>query len=148
MHTRLISLIMLSITVLSIHIPAAAAPTGVITAVITNPRSNKGYMGCALYRGPDGFPSKPKKRFDKDNGKFKKNRAVCVFKNVPKGEYAIAVVHDENGNKKFDRNFMGIPKEGWGASGNPGFRLGPPRYKDCKFKFNGKAKVLSIRLNY
>jgi len=35
---------------------------------------------------------------------------------IPPGTYAIACYHDENDNGKLDTNFLGIPKEGTGAS--------------------------------
>ena len=31
----------------------------------------------------------------------------------------MVVLHDENSNNKFDRIFVGIPKEGYGVTNNP-----------------------------
>jgi len=41
--------------------------------------------------------------------------------NLPAGEYAVVVLHDENLNKQLDRNWLGKPKEQWGMSNNPHF---------------------------
>ena len=46
------------------------------------------------------------------------NSAICQFNDIPPGTYAIAVFHDENANGKLDKNFLGIPCEGYGASNN------------------------------
>jgi uncharacterized protein (DUF2141 family) len=35
------------------------------------------------------------------------------------GRYAVRVMHDENGNGQLDRNFVGMPTEGYGFSNNP-----------------------------
>ena len=39
--------------------------------------------------------------------------------NLPAGNYAVQVMHDENENNKLDTNFMGMPIEGYGFSNNP-----------------------------
>ena len=38
---------------------------------------------------------------------------------LPPGNYALRVMHDENGNGKFDTNLVGMPTEGYGFSNNP-----------------------------
>ena len=38
--------------------------------------------------------------------------AQVTFKDLPQGSYAVSVLHDENGNGKMDKNFVGMPKEG------------------------------------
>lgn len=35
---------------------------------------------------------------------------------LPKGHYAVAVFHDENKNGRVDKNWLGLPAEGWGFS--------------------------------
>jgi uncharacterized protein (DUF2141 family) len=35
------------------------------------------------------------------------------FSDIKPGNYAIAVIHDENRNGELDTNMFGIPKEGW-----------------------------------
>ena len=44
-------------------------------------------------------------------------------------EFAISLYHDVNDNGKLDTGFMRIPKEPYGFSNNPGFRMGPPKYE-------------------
>jgi uncharacterized protein (DUF2141 family) len=41
--------------------------------------------------------------------------------------------HDENGNGKLDKNVVGIPKEGYGASNNPARKMRPPTFEEAKF---------------
>lgn len=73
--------------------------------------------------------------------------SFCVPVAAP-GTYALAVYHDENGNRKFDKNWLGIPSEPYGISNNPGFRLGAPPFEEAAFKVNGDGATLSITLRH
>jgi len=70
-----------------------------------------------------------------------------MFTNLPAGIYAISVFHDENMNQKLDKNFVGVPKEGYGASNNPKKKMGPPTFEEANFQLNG-AQSLEIKLSY
>jgi len=63
------------------------------------------------------------------------------------GAWALAVIHDENGNGRLDR-LLGIPREGFGFSRNPGLRMGPPRYEEVRFDFSGAPMRQPVRLRY
>ena len=63
------------------------------------------------------------------------------------GDYAIAILHDENGNSRLDR-FAGIPREGIGFSRNPRFSFGPPRFSSVQFRLDNRSEVQSIRMRY
>ena len=70
-----------------------------------------------------------------------------AFDAVPTGGYAIAVIHDENGNARLD-TFAGIPREGIGFSRNPVLRFGPPRFDAARFRIDGDANVQQVRIKY
>ncbi|HUH37117.1 MAG TPA: MipA/OmpV family protein [Spongiibacteraceae bacterium] len=55
-----------------------------------------------------------------------------VLKDVSPGEYALMVYLDENGNRKIDKNFIGIPTESLGFSNNYTPK-GPPSYARAVF---------------
>ncbi len=74
------------------------------------------------------------------------NKVVFVeLKDIAKGKYSVRVFHDENNNKKIDKNFVGIPTESWGLSNNVKAILGPPNFEDSLFELNGN-KEISIKL--
>jgi uncharacterized protein (DUF2141 family) len=75
-------------------------------------------------------------------------RCTITLDDLAPGEYAISVLHDENGNGKPDTNFLGIPKEGIGTSNNAKGRLGPPAYADCTFTCTGQAASIHITIQY
>ena len=60
------------------------------------------------------------------------NTATVIFDDVKPGEYAIIVLHDENGNNRMDYRENGMPLEAFGASNNV-MNYGPPQYEDAKF---------------
>ena len=64
---------------------------------------------------------------------------------IPDGEYAIAFFIDANGNKKLDKNFLGIPKEQYGFSNNAMGTLSAPTFEQAKFKVAGNT-VQNIKL--
>jgi uncharacterized protein (DUF2141 family) len=66
------------------------------------------------------------------------------FGNLPEGEYAVKVFHDENGNGELDTNGLGMPKEHYGFSGNRGL-MGPPRFDQAKVHVK-EAVTVNINL--
>ena len=57
------------------------------------------------------------------------------------GPLAVATFHDENDNGKLDFNFIGIPKEGTGASNNAASPFGAPKFIDAKVSLSAKNRV-------
>ena len=73
----------------------------------------------------------------------------CSFLNVEPGNYAIAVVHDENGNGKLDKNFVGVPSEGYGVSNNKTYALSAPKWNESTFTLGtNESKTLQVKLRY
>ena len=73
---------------------------------------------------------------------------MLSFPNVLPGRYAVSVYHDENTNKKLDRNFIGIPSEGYGFSRDAPIRMGPPSFDDAAFEAGQDDIKLAISLRY
>ncbi|MDX1363545.1 MAG: DUF2141 domain-containing protein [Arenibacter latericius] len=94
--------------------------------------SNKGKVSVALYTEAENF-LKFNKVFKSSSVAAKENTTTVLIDNLPSGNYALAVFHDENGNDELDVNWLGIPKEKVAFS-NAKMRLfGPPSFKDCVF---------------
>jgi uncharacterized protein (DUF2141 family) len=130
-------------------LPQVQAPqANVIRVEITGLRSDKGQVFCALYASADGFPKKSEKAVARVNSAISVKQAVCEFSGIAPDTYAVSVFHDENSNGKLDTNFMGIPREGVGASNNAKGHLGPPRFDAAAFHFSGGRIDLKITINY
>jgi uncharacterized protein (DUF2141 family) len=69
-----------------------------------------------------------------------------VFRNIPAGTYAIAVIQDENLDGKLTKNFLGIPKEPYGFSQNKYGMFGPPKFKDVSFAVENDSNI-SLKIN-
>jgi len=66
---------------------------------------------------------------------------------IATGNYAAAIIHDENGNKKLD-TMMGIPREGFGFSRNPRIGFGPPKFSAARFPLEAGAEPQEVRMRY
>lgn len=69
------------------------------------------------------------------------------FDGLAPGTYALAVIHDENGNARLD-TFAGIPREGFGFSRNPAIGFGPPGFKAASFEVGSDAARQQVRIRY
>lgn len=113
-----------------------------LTVNISGLNSDKGNLMVGVYNKKEYFL---KKQFKGKIGKINNKKSVVIFENLPKGEYAVSFVHDENDNKKMDTNFIGIPKEDYGCSNNATGFMGPPKYDDAKFQLT-KNKIIDIKI--
>ena len=111
-------------------------------------RTDKGKCLLSLFNNKKGFPSNQEKAVYVTFGRIQNRKLTLVIKDMAIGEYAIAVVHDENDNNKLDTNFLGIPKEGIGVSNNAKSIMGPPSYEDSKFQLKEEGMVANIRIKY
>jgi uncharacterized protein (DUF2141 family) len=59
-----------------------------------------------------------------------------VIHDVAPGDYAVAIIHDENSNNKLDTGSHGIPVEKTGFSNNARDKRGAPDFDACKFTVN------------
>ena len=111
-------------------------------------RSDKGQMLCALFSSADAFPKKADKAVARLTVKIAERQATCDFSGVAAGTYAVSVVHDENSNGKLDTNFIGMPREGVGASNDAKGHMGPPKFGAASFRYEGGRLELKIHVNY
>ncbi len=98
----------------------------------------------AISRKSDGFPGNPdaaKILVVKPAGK---NSISVVVADLPYGKYAVMVFQDLNGNKKMDKNFIGVPIEPFGFSNNYKPLFHSPSWDDCEFEYSAKSNTVTI----
>ena len=110
-------------------------------------RSTQGVIRICLTSRPDFFPDcagdPDKRNFSIPAGES----AAIPLGSVPPGGYALAIIHDQNSNRKLD-TFMGIPREGVGFSRNPPIRFGAPSFRSARFDVAGGEVRQQVRMRY
>ena len=131
--------------------PKNAIPMGTPATLMVhlrNIRCEKGSVTAYLYSSAEGFPNKIEKAFRTAKAIISENGGMVVFKEIPSGDYAIAVYHDENGDGKIEQSFLRIPKEGYGISNNVRGTFGLPSFRVAKFSIQSPQTTIEIRLRY
>jgi uncharacterized protein (DUF2141 family) len=73
-------------------------------------------------------------------------KSAVVFTNLEPGRYAAVAFHDENGNGKLDKNFLGSPTEPYGFSNKAQGLLGPPSFADAAVALGDGDSAIRIVL--
>ncbi len=126
----------------------AGASDNRIEVDAANLRNSNGSFRCELFNSPNGFPRDDKARLAGQAVRIEAGHATCVFKDLPPGDYAAVVMHDEYGDGKMRYNFIGIPTEGYGFSNDPRVLLSPPSFDAAKVQYSGGVLRVAIHLKY
>ncbi len=122
--------------------------SGSICITVNNLRNGEGYLGIALFRSEEGFPEKSELAYALTGVELNGRNPEIVLDNIPFGTYAVCVLHDENRNMEMDKNWIGIPKEGFGTSNNPKIRFGPPEFDESGFVLDKETISMEITMKY
>lgn len=114
---------------------------------MTGLHSDSGRVVCTLFHSPKGFP-----RDDSDaqtiSVPIAHRTGTCDFPVSTTGRYAAIVFHDENGDGKFNTNWIGLPKEGYGFSNDVSISWRPPNFDEAAFNFEGATQRVTIHIRY
>jgi uncharacterized protein (DUF2141 family) len=128
----------------------AAAPTDAALRIeISGLRNTRGDAGCLLFNSADGYPESHPKAYREQHARIEQGAAVCEFKDIAPGTYAAIVWHDENLNGRMDKNFLGLPQEGYVATNNVRPAMSAPKFKDASFAVTaGTPTSLAVQIGY
>jgi len=117
-----------------------------LVITITGIKKPEGKIQIGLYNTKESFPlvDGQYKLYYFDANGFS---GIQTIKDLPKGEYAVAIFHDKNSDRICNTNFLGIPKEGYGFSKNFKPRFSSPFFNDCKIDLNSNMSI-TIKLIY
>jgi uncharacterized protein (DUF2141 family) len=110
--------------------------------------NSNGNIAILLFNQKEGFPSDENKALKQMVTPAVKGVMNIKFDRLKYGTYAVSVIHDENANQKLDTNWIGIPKEGYGFSGNKMGLAGPPSFNDAKISLNKDSQGFVIDMRY
>ena len=120
-----------------------------LQVVLVGLRSARGQVLACATRRPEAFPDCQRDPTAVARRMPANAAAVIDFGFLPEGRYAVAVIHDENGNGRLDRALGLIPREGFGFSRDAPIRAGPPHFASAAFHLGGAApQRMAIRLRY
>jgi uncharacterized protein (DUF2141 family) len=113
-----------------------------LTVEIDNLRNSKGVVQVALYNKDGSIPDEQYKYYYKiQSSNIEGGKAEITFKHLPKGKYAVNILHDENKNGKIDKGFI-LPKEGIGFSNYTSIGLtNRPNFKKASFDLFQDKKI-------
>lgn len=118
---------------------------GRIELTITNLKNNKGTLLICLFDREEGFPS--------DVSRSMKQWKVpvsptVILEQIPAGKYALAIMHDEDGNNAMTYNRFSFPKEGFGFSNYSASLLQRPDFHKALFEHRHTGTHLRLKLRY
>ena len=122
---------------------------GSIVVPVTNLQNlGKGQLLGFLYKKVNRVEVNGVRYFRRVSLPVTASKMDVTFKDIPYGEYAIAIMHDMDKDFKMDTNFIGIPNEDLGVSNNvKGGPLGGPKWKVAKFKHQkSDNRITSIKM--
>ena len=123
-----------------IFFPFVALAQNELVVEVQGVQSSTGNINVAVYNKSEGF-LKFESVFLSDSTRAKKGLTQIIIHDLPSGEYALAVFHDENENNVLDTNWLGIPKEPIGFSNARMKTFGPPSFRECAFSLSSNRAV-------
>jgi uncharacterized protein (DUF2141 family) len=146
------ALLAFSIPLSAMMLPASASPAEQsncsLVIHVTGFRNTKGLLGAELFTSSNGWPEDVDKSFRHQSFPIEGDHATARFDHVPAGRYGVVVLHDENENKKLDRNIFDVPKEGFGFANNPRVFLAAPPIEKATIAVTCPVTTTDIRLIY
>ena len=143
-----ISILFIAVILLSFNFPINEEKTYSLTIKVKDLRNSKGVVQFSIYNKEGTIPDeKYKKYYKKDIATINNNTSTITFNDLPKGKYAINILHDENENGKIDKKFI-LPIEGIGFSNytSIGF-TNKPKFSKASFELDSNTKM-NIKVIY
>ncbi|MBC7386575.1 MAG: DUF2141 domain-containing protein [Cryobacterium sp.] len=117
-----------------------AARASTLEIDVSGLRNQKGQILGLLFSEGQGFPDEASHAAQSSVVTIGGDAPRLLFKDLPAGFYAVALIHDENSNGKLDKKIFGIPKEGIGFTQNPKVRMRAPNFDETKLEVRGNLK--------
>ena len=122
-------------------------PHCTLTVIVKGLRNNHGQIMASLNKGPEDFPDGNYyvQNYYPD---FNSPTQKLVIKNLPYGDYAFSLLHDENKSGDMDSNWLGMPKEGFAFSGSYHVVFRAPKYEEANFIINSAELTIEVDMQY
>ncbi|NET02802.1 MAG: DUF2141 domain-containing protein [Sphaerospermopsis sp. SIO1G1] len=120
-----------------------------LTVIVNGIRNQTGEICIGVHNSAQGFPDGNSSQTKSACTPITGNTVKQVFTNLKPGNYAVVVLDDQNGDRRLNKDFFGIPTEGFGISKNPivSIQTGTPKFHHVSFKLN-KNTTININMKY
>ncbi len=122
-----------------------AGQHGTLTIEVNAAASDDGFVDISLLNSNEQFSGQVAPQLNCRQA-IRRQRAHCTFNDVPYGEYALFVYHDENDNHELDENFLGAPTEKLAISAVDLASNTSPTFEQSKIRFHSLHGQLFINL--
>ena len=133
---------------ISFPLAAIGSSNSKLTIEINGLKNRNGQVCLSLFANGQGFPDQGANALQKKCVSITETPLLVSFDGLQSGNYAVSVLHDVNADGKANRNFLGIPTEGFGFSNNPRVRFSAPNFDETAVAVAGTATNIQIRLQY
>jgi uncharacterized protein (DUF2141 family) len=121
--------------------PPAAPQTYTLTIHVDGVNQQGGNIGVLVFQNDKGWPEDRFVAYKDIRQPSHPGTVDVVIPGLPPGDYAVALVHDVNLNRKVDKNWFGKPTEQWGMSNNPHATIKAPPFSKAKFTLNRDSEI-------
>jgi len=122
--------------------------TGTVVVEVEGLRNTEGRLFISLYNNAEDFPEVNKEYLIIEVDPIPDKNVIVRFENIPYGDYAMAMFHDEDRSGDINKNFLGIPKEGYCFSRNFKPVLSAPDFEDCSFTLESDSVIIVSKVIY
>ena len=127
--------------------PVSRPTLATLTVTIKGLRNHKGQLIFGVFRSAEGFPNTESKSVYWETKEADAD-AVTFTANLPPGRYGASVLHDENRSGEMNRNFAGIPVEGYGVTNNPKPAFRAATFEETVFDLPPGGREMMISVQY
>ena len=114
--------------------------TADLTVTIKNINKFEGVIVVGVYNSEDAW-LQIGKEYRGAKVEITATTVTYIFKDLPFGTYAISIFHDKNSDDECNRNWIGIPTEGYCFSNNYKPLIGAPKFSEAEFKFSSQMSI-------
>ncbi|MFM7366028.1 MAG: DUF2141 domain-containing protein [Cuspidothrix sp.] len=117
-----------------------------LTVEIDGLKNKEGQICLSIFSRRQGFPDNGKNALESKCVKITEIPQKVIFSNLKTGNYAVAVIHDANGDGTLNTNVLGIPTEAFGFSNNPLILTKAPTFNEAAVLVVGSNTDIQIKL--
>jgi uncharacterized protein (DUF2141 family) len=142
-NNKLKKVILPALLLFSSSVYASDIDTFNLTVKVDGLRNSSGAVQFALYNEDGTIPDEEYQNYyKKQTGEIVNNASSIVFEDLPKGRYAVNVLHDENMDGKIDKGFI-FPVEGIGFTNYESIGLANrPNFVDASFEITANLEKM------